>query len=149
MATETTIDRRITDQDRLATQVAVADTTEPQTQTEEKPMPFQYNMDFRPKGYQGNTEGAAARQRARIKQLERAGRGILLKEAVTTNLVIINTDNGGYKFELVRPGAPIPEYEMTPGVKVDISRPAPSGVFTPLEPTGRSYSFKVNPNKAE
>lgn len=142
-----TIDRQITG--AVGQPDASAITSPLQPEAGEEAMPFKYNMDFRPQGNQGNEAGAVARQRARIKQLEKVGRGILLDKPVTTDVVILTPSKGAVLFELVRPGEPIPEWDMVPNARVDISRPAPSGVFTPFEPTGRSYSIKVDANKTE
>lgn len=85
--------------------------------------------NMRPQGPQGEPNGAEARQRARIKNIELAGRGILLDEALTGDLVVISKKNGGFVFEHVRACEPIPEREMVPGAEVE-----PDGVFTPLIP---------------
>lgn len=106
---------------------------------EAESQPFVFNTDFRPKGPQGNEDGTAARQRARMNHLQNMGRGILMNEAIAGNLVVITPHNGGLIFELVSAREPIPEREMVPGSKVDLN-----GVFTPFEPTGKSFSMKVN-----
>jgi hypothetical protein len=93
--------------------------------------------DLRPQGDQGNSAGAEARQRARIKHLEKMGAGILMDEAVTGRVVVITESNGGYNFNLALAGEKVPEREMVPGAAVDLGR-----TFTTFIPTDVKWSVK-------